>query len=157
MADNLTRQQRSMAMSSIRARGNKQTEVALARLLRSAALKGWRRHTKLPGCPDFSFATNRVAIFVDGCFWHGCPRCYRRPGSNRRYWDQKIARNRQRDRDVTRTLRRLGWQVIRIWGCTLRSNPNACLRRVRSLLASPPSRRRKSAHVRAEKVPKAFP
>src|SRR5262245_32880059 len=133
MADNLTRQQRSFTMASIRARGNKQTEIALAHLLRQAGIKGWRRHAKLLGCPDFSFAIKRVVIFVDGCFWHGCPQCYRRPASNRRYWDQKIARNRQRDLAVTHALRQRGWRVLRIWGCALRSNPNSCLRRLRRL------------------------
>lgn len=125
-------------MSSIRARGNKQTEIAFASLLRNAALKGWRRHINLPGRPDFSFPATRVAIFVDGCFWHGCPRCYRRPQSNRKYWDFKIARNRQRDRQVTRALRGLGWRVIRIWGCSLRTSPSACINRVLRILSAQP-------------------
>jgi DNA mismatch endonuclease (patch repair protein) len=65
--------------------------------------------------PDFVFRARRVAVFVDGCFWHGCPRHYRRPGSRRAFWDAKIARNQERDREVTRALRRAGWTVLRVW------------------------------------------
>ena len=69
----------------------------------------------LPGRPDFAFPKAKVAVFTDGCFWHGCPRCYTRPKSNRKFWDAKVARNRERDREVSRGLRRKGWRVIRIW------------------------------------------
>ena len=69
--------------------------------------------------PDFVFRTQRVAVFVDGCFWHGCPRHATRPKQNRAFWDAKIARNRARDRKVSRTLRAAGWSVLRIWECAL--------------------------------------
>jgi len=72
------------------------------------------------GHPDFVFRRERVAVFVDGCFWHGCPKCYRRPKSNRKFWDAKAARNRARDAEVTRALRRAGWTVVRIWEHALR-------------------------------------
>src|SRR5262245_18017869 len=113
MADNLTRQQRSMTMSSIRARGNQQTEIALARLLRRAGVIGWRRHASLPGRPDFSFPAQRVAVFVDGCFWHCCPKHSNMPSNNRAYWTKKLAANKARDWVVNRTLRKTGWRVIR--------------------------------------------
>lgn len=69
--------------------------------------------------PDFVFRAQRVAVFVDGCFWHGCPRHGTRPRQNRKFWDEKIARNRARDRHVTRRLRQLGWTVLRLWECAL--------------------------------------
>jgi len=69
--------------------------------------------------PDFVFRAQRVAVFVDGCFWHGCPRHATRPKQNRKFWDAKIARNRARDRKVSRTLRAAGWSVLRIWECAL--------------------------------------
>ncbi|MBB5034216.1 very short patch repair endonuclease [Prosthecobacter vanneervenii] len=69
--------------------------------------------------PDFIFRTQRVAVFVDGCFWHGCPRHATRPRQNRKFWDEKIARNRQRDLLVTRRLRQRGWTVLRLWECAL--------------------------------------
>lgn len=69
--------------------------------------------------PDFVFRQQRVAVFVDGCFWHGCPTHGTRPRQNRKFWDAKIARNRERDRLVVRGLRQQGWTVLRLWECAL--------------------------------------
>jgi DNA mismatch endonuclease (patch repair protein) len=115
MADWLTRKQRSYNMASIRSRGNQATEEALRTLLRTSNISGWRRHPPLPGKPDFVFRQQRVAVFVDGCFWHGCPRCYRLPEDNRPYWRKKVQGNEARDRAKSRILRKRGWRVIRIW------------------------------------------
>ena len=120
-------------MSRIRGRGNKDTELALAKLFRSAGVRGWRRHVRLIGKPDFTFRKDRTTIFVDGCFWHGCPTCYQRPGTNQIFWDGKLLRNRLRDRLVTRTLRALGWKVVRIWEHELR-NPARLLIRLRRVV-----------------------
>ncbi|WCJ58255.1 very short patch repair endonuclease [Fontisphaera persica] len=92
-------------MSRIRSCENATTEIRLIQLFRIHKIKGWRRNQRLPGKPDFVFPKSRLAVFVDGCFWHGCPRCYRRPLSNQQYWDAKILRNRQRDVDVKRCLK----------------------------------------------------
>jgi len=119
MSDVFTKAQRSEVMARIRSRGNIATEMAVVKLFRKHGIRGWRRHQNVFGKPDFLFRRNRLALFVDGCFWHGCPRCYRRPKSNRKFWDSKIARNRERDREVSRELRRLGWRVVRIWGHSL--------------------------------------
>ncbi len=134
MSDVFTKAKRSEVMSRIRGRGNKDTELALVKLLRSHRIIGWRRHQPVFGKPDFLFRAQRVAVFVDGCFWHGCPRCYRRPKSNRKFWDAKIVRNRERDRQVSRELRRLGWRVIRVWEHDLRK-PTRVLARIRKALA----------------------
>jgi len=115
MADIWGKQKRSEVMSLIRSRGNKATELRLIAIFREFGITGWRRNQALLGKPDFTFRRERVVVFVDGCFWHGCPKCYRRPGSNRKYWDAKIAANRKRDRYVSRELLELGWQVVRIW------------------------------------------
>jgi DNA mismatch endonuclease (patch repair protein) len=101
-------------MSLIKATGNKSTEVFVVNFLREEGITGWRRHLKLPGKPDFTFRKERLTIFVDGCFWHGCPRCYRAPKGNRKFWEAKITRNRERDREVNRELRKRGWRVLRI-------------------------------------------
>lgn len=111
---------RSVLMSRIRGSGNKCTEDRLARLFRAYGLKGWRKQAKLPGTPDFAFAASRVTIFVDGCFWHGCPKCYQPPNRNKSFWVAKVARNRRRDRRVGRELREEGWKVLRVWECVLR-------------------------------------
>jgi len=102
-------------MSLIRSRGNKATELRLIENFREHGITGWRRNQKLVGKPDFTFRRERVVVFVDGCFWHGCPKCYQRPKSNRKFWDEKIAANRKRDRLVNRELRKLGWHVVRLW------------------------------------------
>jgi DNA mismatch endonuclease (patch repair protein) len=77
--DVFTQKKRSEVMSRIRGKGNEKTEVRLAKLMRKAGIRGWRRHLPIPGRPDFSFRQQKVAVFVDGCFWHGCPRCFRLP------------------------------------------------------------------------------
>lgn len=116
-------------MSRIRSRGNVATELRFVELLRGHKIKGWRRNQKLFGKPDFVFHEKRMVVFVDGCFWHGCPRCYRRPLSNLKYWDAKILRNRQRDRVVKKTLQKLGWRVVRIWAHEL-VRPEHCIRKL---------------------------
>jgi DNA mismatch endonuclease, patch repair protein len=148
MADVLSKRKRSEVMSRIRGRGNKDTELALAKLLHTAGIKGWRRHVEIRGraalpCrqnpatehrrptnfrvrPDFVFRQVRLALFVDGCFWHGCPRHATKPANNRAFWKKKLDGNKTRDRLVTRILRRAGWRVIRIWECELpRQNSGA--------------------------------
>ena len=119
MSDIWLKNKRSEVMSRIRGRGNEKTELRLARLMRAGVIRGWRRHLPIPGRPDFSFRRQKVAVFVDGCFWHGCPRCFRLPKQNRAFWKAKIEGNRKRDRSVNGRLRRLGWKVIRIRECQL--------------------------------------
>jgi DNA mismatch endonuclease (patch repair protein) len=121
MADWLSREQRSHNMASIRSKGNATTERAFLRLLRNARISGWRRHLSLPGKPDFVFRSRRLAVFIDGCFWHGCPTCYRLPEDNRPYWKAKVLSNRRRDRRQTRELKSLRWRVLRIWEHSLKS------------------------------------
>lgn len=85
------------------------------RLLRAKRITGWRRHLPLTGRPDFAFPSKRVAVFVDGCFWHGCPKHFKAPVSRAEFWREKIESNRRRDRAVSRMLRSSGWAVVRIW------------------------------------------
>jgi DNA mismatch endonuclease (patch repair protein) len=120
MADIWSKRKRSEVMSRIRGKGNEKTEVRLAKLMRKAGIRGWRRHLPIPGRPDFSFRKQKVAVFVDGCFWHGCPRCFRLPKQNRAFWKAKIEGNWRRDRSVNARLRRLEWKVIRIRECRLK-------------------------------------
>lgn len=113
-----------------RKQGNR---IAPNRDLPRVWLTGWRRNQPLLGKPDFTFRRERVAVFVDGCFWHGCPKCYRRPSSNRKYWDAKIDANRKRDRYVSRELRKLGWKVVRIWQHQLANPARVAGRVIRAL------------------------
>ena len=115
MPDVFTKQKRSQVMSRIRGHGNKETELALLGLFRRQGITGWRRHQPVFGKPDFVFPKTKVAVFVDGCFWHGCPKHSSMPRNNRPFWRKKLAANKARDRLVNRTLRRAGWRVVRIW------------------------------------------
>lgn len=136
MPDVFSVAKRSEVMSSIRGCGNKGTELALIKLLRRHRLSGWRRHQPLPGKPDFTFAAVRVVVFVDGCFWHGCPKHGNLPVNNRDFWRTKLDANRRRDRMVTRTLRKQGWRVLRVWEHELKKHAEAALvSRLRRVLA----------------------
>lgn len=119
MADVFTTAKRSAVMALIRSRGNRATELRLIALMREHGITGWRRTVKLFGNPDFVFRAARLAVFVDGCFWHGCPRHATKPANNRDFWETKLARNAERDREVTKALRKAGWRVLRIWECAL--------------------------------------
>jgi DNA mismatch endonuclease (patch repair protein) len=115
VADIFSIGKRSEVMAAIRSRGNKGTELKLVSILRANHLTGWRRHQKVFGNPDFVFRRERVAVFVDGCFWHGCDEHGRKPTSNQGYWNAKLARNKRRDKNNTATLKQAGWTVIRFW------------------------------------------
>ena len=130
MSDVFTPKKRSEVMARIRGRGNKETELALAKLFRAGGIRGWRRHIAIMGRPDFVFRVQRVAIFVDGCFWHCCPKHSNRPSNNREFWERKLDGNRRRDRIVNATLRASGWRVIRIWEHDMRVRPHVCVARV---------------------------
>ena len=130
MPDVFTKAKRSEVMSRIRGRGNKDTELALAKLLRSHHITGWRRNETVFGKPDFVFPKPKLTVFVDGCFWHGCPKHATQPKNNRAFWQRKFSANKERDRLVNQTLRRDGWRVIRIWECALRKRPLSCVQRI---------------------------
>lgn len=89
--------------------------------LRAAGAKGWRRNVRFVGVtPDFIWKDERVAFFVDGCFWRGCPRCYSEPQTKAAFWIRKINGNRRRDDLQRRWLVTCGWMVLRFWECEVR-------------------------------------
>jgi len=136
MADVFSKSKRSEVMAQIRSRGNQATELALAKLFRRHKITGWRRNQKVFGKPDFIFPKHKLAVFVDGCFWHGCPKHGTQPKGNAAFWRKKISRNQIRDRLVTRTLRKAGWRVLRIWEHELtRKHQTRRLRRIGKELA----------------------
>jgi DNA mismatch endonuclease (patch repair protein) len=122
-------------MSRIRSRGNRDTELRLIAIFREHEITGWRRHRPVFGRPDFVFPKLRVAVFVDGCFWHGCPQHYNAPSGNAAFWRKKQAANRRRDQLVNRTLRKSGWRVLRIWEHSL-PHESRVVARVRRMLES---------------------
>ncbi len=121
MPDVFTTTKRSEVMSRIRGSGNRDTELRLISIFRQHQITGWRRKARLFGKPDFVFPRQKVAVFVDGCFWHrhkGCKFAYT-PKSRLEFWLPKFASNVARDKLVTRTLRKARWKVVRIWECHL--------------------------------------
>jgi len=135
MADVHTREQRSRNMAAIRSRGNKSTEIAFLRMLKKKKITGWRRHCRfLRGTPDFVFPKQKVAIFVDGCFWHGCPKCKLRPATNTKFWNEKIMSNRKRDIAVRKKLRKANWIILRFWEHQIRGNPNFVIDKIETVL-----------------------
>jgi DNA mismatch endonuclease (patch repair protein) len=134
MGDIYCKAKRSEVMSRVRSRGNRSTELVMVSLLRTHRISGWRRHLEITGRPDLVFVRERVAVFVDGCFWHACPQCGERPVTNRKFWETKLSANRKRDQKVNRLLKAEGWKVLRIWEHAL-SNRSRVLARLHRLLS----------------------
>ena len=128
MPETLTPEQRSRNMSRIRATDTG-VEVALRRTLHKRGLR-FRKTTKLPGRPDIVFPRARLAVFVDGCFWHRCPEHYQEPVRNSEYWRSKAASNCKRDIAVANELADLGWSVIRIWEHEIEQNLDQAANRI---------------------------
>jgi DNA mismatch endonuclease, patch repair protein len=133
MVDRLTPERRSWLMSRIRDKDT-QPEIALRHAMHALGLRGWRLHPKVvPGRPDIAFTRWKLAIFVDGAFWHGHPSKFR-PGRLSPQWESKITNNRERDRRVDEELRLAGWVVCRIWDFDVREDPIQQAVRVRELV-----------------------
>lgn len=106
---------RSAAMLAVKKSGTKLESSFRDILLRIGIVDFDLQAEGLPGTPDFLFRARAIALFVDSCFWHGCPEHVRMPASNQAYWTAKIARNRSRDTRQTKELIELGWRVVRVW------------------------------------------
>ena len=110
---------------------NTSIEIELRKLLWAEGLRGYRLHDdRVPGHPDVIFSAARVAVFVDGCFWHGCKKCYREPRSNQKYWQMKVQRNRDRDLRVNAMCEEQAWHVVRVWEHEIGNSPRVVTRRI---------------------------
>lgn len=130
MADVFPKAKRSQIMARIKGSGNHATEKRLIGIFRKHRISGWRRGAKLAGKPDFVFKNSRLAVFVDGCFWHGCQQHGSLPKSNSNFWRNKLLGNMARDKLVNKRLKSSGWAVVRIWQHELRE-PNRVVNRLR--------------------------
>ena len=120
--DDITPTQRKKCMSRIRS-NNTKIEIELKKELRNRGIKSYRiNNSKIFGRPDLFFPKNKVAVFIDGCFWHNCPICALHSKSNLDYWDKKMERNKNRDSEVNYELSKQGIKIIRIWEHELKSN-----------------------------------
>lgn len=135
MADVFDSGKRSEIMSAVHSKKNKSTEIKLIQIFKENGVKGWRRGYKVKGHPDFVFLDKKIAIFVDGCFWHGHDCRNTHPADNAEYWNKKRERNMFHDKEVTAMFEGRGWTVIRIWECELkRSNIQVLMDKIDSLL-----------------------
>ena len=121
MADVFTKEQRSMVMRQVKSSRNKSTELKLIKFFKTYQITGWRRNYPIFGKPDITFPKAKIAIFVDGCFWHGHNCRNTVPKDNADYWLKKIERNKNRDTEVGKALEKKGWLVIRFWECELKN------------------------------------
>lgn len=131
--DRLTKKQRSECMSHIRGK-NTGLEKIFRKSVRSLGIKGYRLYAKVPGRPDLYFPKQRLSVFIDGCFWHGCPRCDSFPVTNLRFWKEKIERNRMRDKTVGMELRKAHIRILRFWGHEIKKNSERCAKKLFRLL-----------------------
>jgi DNA mismatch endonuclease (patch repair protein) len=126
--------ERSRIMASVKSRNTKSTELRFISILKDKSITGWRRNYPLTGKPDFVFPCLRIAVFIDGCFWHGCPDHCRMPSSNVNYWRAKIEKNKNRDKKITKALKMKEWQVIRVWEHEIKSGKlNQKLKRIKEV------------------------
>lgn len=121
MADIFDKAKRSEIMKKVRSKYNKSTELKLIQIFKENNIHGWRRNYKVKGHPDFVFLNKKIAIFVDGCFWHGHDCRNTKPKDNQEYWDKKRERNMKHDKEITEYFENRGWTVIRIWECELKN------------------------------------
>ncbi|SDU31867.1 very short patch repair endonuclease [Desulfobacula phenolica] len=127
-------QKRSEIMSRIKSKGNASTEIKFETLLNKFNITGWEKHLAIIGKPDFVFPSLKIAIFIDGAFWHGY-KSSKLPEKNRIFWEKKINSNKKRDLKVTNSLRKQGWSVIRIWDFELRKkNEKNIIKRIKRMI-----------------------
>ena len=128
--DHVSKEVRSKIMAAVRSRGNTTTELPLGKLLWAAGLRGYRKHWKVQGRPDFAWPGRKIAVFVDGCFWHGCTKCKYLPRTNTAFWQNKIETNQARDRRVRRSLRIQGWRVLKFWEHEVKRTPDRVVSKI---------------------------
>jgi len=133
MTDVLTQEQRKFNMSRIRAKNTK-PEVKLRKLLYDQGIKGYRIHHNLLGKPDIVFTKKKIAIFIDGCFWHKCPVCFQEPETRKEFWMKKIGSNVERDLKNTQKLQEEGWIVLRFWEHEIRKTPDDVVQKILQFL-----------------------
>ena len=124
-----TSEQRSRNMAAIRGKDTT-PEMNIRRMLYARGIRGYRIHYPITGKPDIVFTKKKVAIFIDGCYWHKCPQCFQEPQTNRDFWMEKINGNVERDKRVSTELTDNGWTVLRFWEHEVRKDPESVVNRI---------------------------
>jgi len=131
MTDVLTKKQRSFNMSRIRGKWTKQEKI-IHNKLKGKKIRH-KMHPQILGKPDIILKDSKVLVFLDGCFWHKCPECFREPENNKKFWKEKIDNNVQNDKYITSKLVNEGWRVLRIWEHEIKKDPEVCINRIEKM------------------------
>lgn len=127
MSDSFSKEKRSQIMSKVRSKETK-LELQFRDLLKGLR---FRFQPTMIGKPDFAIKKYKIAIFIDSCFWHKCPKHFRQPSTNKKYWIPKINRNVERAKEVNKQLKKDGWTVLRFWEHDIKKNPGKCIAKVK--------------------------
>lgn len=136
MADNLSKDKRSRVMASIKGK-NTRPELLVRKMLWTSGIRYRTHDGTIFGRPDISNKKRKVAVFIDGCFWHGCSQCYKEPTSNVEYWKEKICRNKDRRRKVMSELGAKNWHVLEFWEHEVLADPRSVARQISGAFRSP--------------------
>lgn len=129
MADRISKEKRSKIMASIKGKNTK-PEIIIRKLLWAQGIRYRIHNKKIIGTPDISIKKKRTAVFLDGCFWHGCSKCYKVPKTNRKFWKDKLEYNKQRRRKVRHELKKEGWRVLEFWEHQIISQPTTATQKI---------------------------
>jgi len=129
MSDVLTKKQRSYNMSQIKSK-NTGPELCLRKVLLINKIRNFKTNYNLPGKPDLVFAKDKLVVFIDGCFWHKCPKCFIRPVTREKFWEEKIKKNIRRDKQINKIILNLGWQILRFWEHEINRDPEKVVKKI---------------------------
>lgn len=133
MADTVTKQKRSEIMRAIKSK-NSEMERTLRKELRRRGYKFKANVLRMTGKPDIAFKENKVVIFLDSCFWHGCRLHCRMPQTNCSYWLKKIKNNKKRDKDINKIYKKMHWTVLRFWEHQMKKDPQRAIKKIEKTL-----------------------
>jgi DNA mismatch endonuclease (patch repair protein) len=133
MTDTVSKKKRSEIMSKVKSKDSK-IEVDFRKAIWKAGFRYRKNSTKYFGKPDMVLPKHKTAIFIDSCFWHGCERHCRLPAARKKYWTTKIERNKERDKEVNRHYKKIGWRVIRVWEHKILDNTQEIVEKVLNLI-----------------------
>jgi DNA mismatch endonuclease (patch repair protein) len=119
----------SYRLSKVKSKNTK-AELLFRSYIWKQGVRGYRVKNALPGKPDLVFPKHKVVVFIDGCFWHGCPKCYRAPDKNKEYWRKKVITNKERDERANVRLVKMGYLTLRFWEHQVNQEMEKCYRKL---------------------------
>lgn len=133
MGDTVSKRKRSDIMKAIKSKDTKM-EVAFRKAIWRKGFRYSKNSSKYFGKPDIVLKKYKMAIFLDSCFWHGCEKHCRAPTARKKYWTEKIKKNKQRDKEVNHYYKKIGWEVMRVWEHEITKNSDKTINKIISFL-----------------------